>query len=665
MDQRKVFDRFARWEEMSFLFLFLLCYTATGQTPSASNSALSQYQELVEIDKGAFENDEPTTQSFASSWFDVTYDSLALDVNTQTNFLNGEVTIVGICREAGQTTLTLDLNDAMHIDSVYVNGSRSSFMQDPFSFNVTLGQAPQTGDALRATIFYSGYPVATGFGSIVFNTHAGVPWVYSLSEPYGARDWWPCKNDQSDKADSADIVVTCDSAFRVGSEGVLLSVKNFGNGKTAYHWHESYPIASYLISIAISNYAQLTYWFHYSPTDSMEVLNYILPEDVPTASRMLPLVLDMLKIYSGMYGRYPFIREKYGHSEFGIGGMEHQTMTSISTFVENIVAHELAHQWFGDMITCRTWSDLWLHEGFAQYSTALYLEKEYGVDQYWNYMKTQMASGISAVGFVGAPDTSTPKTLFYAPLVYGKGASILHMLRHVLGDSVFFRAMYAYANDPRLMYSNAASQDFERNCEEVSGKNLSYFFQEWLYGEGFPDYQYTWDWKSSGGSGTVSLNITQAPDRINPAFFTMPIDVKISTAEKETTVTVFNNAQSQNFAIDFPENPTSVTLDPDGWILKLAAHIKGAPLSEAQLVQNYPNPFNSSTKITYSIPKAEHVNLSVFNLLGQRVSTIVDAKQFAGTFEYQWSPGNLASGMYIFRLTAGDSQIQKKMILLR
>ena len=646
-----------------FVLLFLIGHSndLPAQAPYHTSDRTSLRLGVSDAEKESLRKTSASMVSEASSWFDVSYDSLALNIDPRTTYLKGVVTIAGTCREDNSSQLTLDLNNALRVDSVRIAGVRCPFVQAPASVIVDLQRAYQSGEILSATVFYEGVPEATGFGSIVFDRHQDIPWVFTLSEPYGAKDWWPCKNDQSDKADSADILVTCDSTYKVGSEGILVSVVNNGDGTSTTHWRERYPIASYLISIAFSNYMQFSNWYRYSASDSMEILNYILPEDSAAALQVLPLVPGMLSIYDSLYGQYPFIKEKYGHSEFTFGGMEHQTMTSIGVFTENIVSHELAHQWFGDMITCRTWSDLWLHEGFAQYSTALYLERKHGMNSYWDYMNGQMNAALSAGGEVGNPDTSTAATLFYAPLVYSKGASVLHMLRHVLGDRTFFRAIYAYANDPQLRYSTATTNDLERNFESVAGKSLAYFFNEWIYGKGYPDYLYSWKWTPPA----LAVTVTQPSDRANPAFFTMPIDLRLTINGKDTTVILFNNALTQTFTVVCASQPTAVSLDPDGWILKREFPASEIPPAVMSLEQNYPNPFNAGTKIRYSLPKTGHVSMQIYDVLGRRVSTLVDARQASGTYEVEWAAGSLASGVYVCRLMTSEGQIEMKMMLLR
>jgi aminopeptidase N len=605
------------------------------------------------------------TETAASPWFDVTYYRLALNVFTQSNSLKGKVTITGICRDSARI-LTLDLVNQMHVDSVLINGLAKAFDQNSDWFDISLSRLYQSGEILSVDVFYEGNPSTTGFGSFVFDSHSGVPWVHSLSEPYGAKDWWPCKNDPSDKADSADIIVTCDSTLKVGSEGTLVSVVNNGNGTSTHHWKERYPIASYLISVAITNYVQFSNWFLYSATDSMEVLNYVLPEHDSTALQSLPRVVNMLAIYSNLFGLYPFIKEKYGHAEISGGSsMEHQTMTSITTFNEDVLSHELAHQWFGDMITCRTWADLWLNEGFAQYCSALYREQRYGVESYWTYMNTQIDQAKLSQGAIGIPDTSSVSALFNSARIYSKGATVLHMLRHVLGDSIFFHSLYAYANNPTLKYSTATIRDFQSVCETVSEKSLAFFFQEWLYGDRFPDYSYSWRWKSSGDSAVIILNIKQTTIGTTPSFYTMPIDIRITAVGIDTTISVFNDAQQQTFTIKCLAKPSAVLLDPEGWILKFSSSESDQPPSTFMLEQNFPNPFNSTTTISYEIPSREQVVLKIYDILGREVATLVDSKQFAGFYEYQWNPQNMTSGIYFYRLSAGSVQMQRKMVLLK
>jgi aminopeptidase N len=613
-----------------------------------------------------FSNRKNIFETTASDWFDVTYYRLDLEVLTQTNYLKGKVTVTGVCRRNNVQILTLDIVNQMQVDSVYVNCIACNFAQHSSSFDITLAGMFSYGEVLSVDIFYEGLPIPTGFGSFIFNSHSGVPWVYSLSQPFGAKDWWPCKDDPSDKADSADIIITCDSTFKVGSQGILVSVVKNANGTATYHWSERYPIASYLISIAVTNYAQFSNWYKYSATDSMEVLNYVLPEHYTDAVADLPKTVDMLAIFSDLFGQYPFIKEKYGHAEFATGGaMEHQTMTSTTKFGEDLVAHELAHQWFGDMITCRTWGDLWLNEGFAQYSAALYHERQYGMDSYRSYMNTQLDQAKMAKGVIGIPDTTSVRNLFDSRRIYAKGACVLHMLRHVLGDSTFFSCLYAYANNPSLKYSTAVIKDFQSICENVSAKNLEYFFQEWIYGDGFPEYNYSWNWKSNGVNSEITLNVEQAIGKTNPSYFTMPVDIHIKSASGDTIVTVHNNAQTQSFHISYPEKPLSVRLDSEGWILKDVYSENDLPPASFELEQNYPNPFNASTTITYHLLKRGMATLRIYDLLGREIATLISEKQSAGYYKQEWNPVNTASGVYIYRLEVGSNVLQKRMTLIK
>lgn len=602
--------------------------------------------------------------STSSEWFDVTYYQLRLNVETSPQLLEGDVTVAGICTADSASLLTLDLMNTMQIDSVIINGKQTLFIQYPSSFSITLDRMYQHGEKISAEIYYHGIPVSTGFGSFTFSSHSGVPWVWTLSEPFGAHDWWPCKDEPSDKADSADIIVTCDSNLVAGSNGILVS-ETIAGSKKVFHWKERYPIASYLISLAISNYVRFSLWFHYSANDSMEIQNFVLPEHEANARAELPSMVDMLSIYSELYGLYPFINEKYGVAEFASGGMEHQTLTSIGTnadgtFDEITLEHELAHQWFGDMITCRTWSDLWLNEGFAVYSVALYKEKKYGTAAYQNYIREQMTPAMGASGRIGEPDTSTQRSLFNNALIYAKGAVVLHMLRHVLGDSVFFRAMYAYAQNSLLKYATASTHDFESVCENISGKNLGYFFDEWIYGENYPHYEYSW----SQHSNTVEIILGQFSGA-HPMFFTMPVDIRLIGNNWDTTITVLTDSLLQKFTVSLQKTVSSVTIDPDGWILKTVLASSDIFPTNFLLSQNFPNPFNPKTMINYQLPVTSHVTLEVFDVLGRKVATLVNEKKQPGTYHAEWDASGMATGIYFYRLTAGTFSATKKMAVVR
>ena len=510
----------------------------------------------------------PSTTA-ATSTMDVTYYRLNLTITTSPQYLSGSVLMKAFSKQDDLEVMTLDLMQSMTVDSVRVAGTSVPFVQSSSSFDITLGRPYNNGELMTVEVFYEGRPGSSGFGSFEFSSHSSTPWVWSLSEPYGAKDWWPCKDHPSDKADSADMFITCETAFKVGSNGKLVTVTDKGDGTHTYHWHEGYPISTYLISVAITNYADFSSWFKYTPTDSMQILNYVLPEHLSSAQSQLPLVVGELQIYSSLFGLYPFINEKYGHSEFGWGGgMEHQTMTSLGGFGDWLTAHELAHQWFGDMITCRNWPDIWLNEGFATFCELVYEEHKYGEGNYWGGINSDMASAKATTASVYVSDSESVGSLFDWNRVYAKGAIVLHMLRHVLGDSTFFHSMYNYATDPAFRFNTAATADFEAVCESTSGKSLSYFFNEWVYGHRYPHYSTGWTADSTGNGYVLTVGVSQTTGTTNPTFFTMPVDFKIVASGWDTTVVFFNDARTQTFSLTIPYKPLSIQLDPQGWILK-------------------------------------------------------------------------------------------------
>lgn len=602
---------------------------------------------------------------------DVTYYRLDLRLSPATSTLQGVVRVTAKVAASSITGVTLDLSGGMAVDSVRMGQTPLPVTRYPSSFLASLPSPLPKDAVLSIDIYYHGTPASTGFGSFQFSAASGSPWIWSLSQPYGARDWWPCKDHQLDKADSADIIVTCPTGLKVGSNGLLRSTTDNGDGTTTFFWAERYPIATYLISIAVGPFVAFSDWYWYGPTDSMEVLNYVLPSHLAVARQELPKTVPMLEIFSRMYGPYPFLQEKYGHSQFGRGGaMEHQTMTSTTTFDEDVLAHELAHQWFGDLITCRTWQDLWLNEGFATYSESLYREARYGTSEYRRMIRGRMTSALNAQGSLFVTDTTTVANLFATSRVYAKGAWVLHMLRRVMGDSSFFRAVRQYAADPRFRYGTAATADFQGICEGVSGTSLAWFFNQWIYGENYPRYTLRWSARPAGDRVMISGQLEQETRTSTPSFFVMPVDVRFTSGSGDTTVIIRSDQRSTIFSLDLPFTPTRAEVDPDLWILREVADPEPLLPVALTLDQNFPNPFNGGTSIRVHFPQRIAATLEVYSLLGARVATIFNGIAEAGVRTWTWDGHDdrgvpVASGVYYARVTAGSTTLTRSMITMR
>lgn len=505
--------------------------------------------------------------------FDALYYGLDLKIDTTAKVIWGAVTMQGKSKVSSLSTVILDLFDNMVVDSIKTGGTNLAFTHSSNLVNITLDRAYALDENFLFTVYYHGHPVEGGFMAFSFRYHGSprVPIISSLSEPYFGRTWWPSKDHPSDKADSADINVIIPSNLIVASNGLLRSVTDNGNGTKTYKWHESYPIVTYLISVAITNYTIFSDYYHYSPTDSMEVRYFVYPEYYSQAVSGYVITVGAIDFYAQTFGEYPFIQEKYGMAHFPWGGgMEHQTCTSLlySWYDPYVIVHELSHQWWGDYITCGDWHNIWLNEGFATYCEALYFEHIYGTSYYHTYMGYLDYTG---GGTIWVQDTTDVGEIF-SSLQYDKAGWVLHMLRHVVGDSAFFRSLRAYYSDPRFAYGTALTADFEGVCESVSGMDLSWFFQEWIYGTYRPNYQVSWMYENLGGTYRVYLHLDQIQST-PPLVFTMPVDVTVSTPSGDTTVVVFNNQRSQDFQFDLHSQPTALILDKDQWILKYSTNV--------------------------------------------------------------------------------------------
>jgi aminopeptidase N len=612
---------------------------------------------------------------------DIAYYALNIIVTNSPDYISGSNLINIKVIASSINSCFIDLRNNLTVDSVLLNEKSAPFVHSINSLEIDLGRTYFQEETFSLQIFYRGLPV----DGLFFRTHGypSKPIIYTLSEPYGASYWYPCKDTPGDKVDSSDVWITASDSLIPVSNGALEKIINNGDGTHTYHWKNHYPIAQYLISLAISNYIQYDTYFHYGENDSMVITHYIFPE---TFDQIKPYIGetsldktdDMISVFSERYGLYPFINEKYGHAEipggfFTATAMEHQTCTSISGFYigfEWIVVHELAHQWFGDKITCKDWHHIWLNEGFATYSEAIYFEAKDGIDAYNEYIQFEMDYAKNAVGSIWVQDITSRGEILNGARSYAKGACVLHMLRGIVADSVFFNIMKTFSNDPSVAYGVATTEDFQLIAENVSGLDLNYFFQEWIYGENYPKYTVHWSKDNfNGDTYLVNLNITQNINK-NPSFFAMPVKIKIYTQLGDTLVTLFNNAQNQDFQITVNGNPDSIKFDYGGWILKdliiIPTSVEESSLQHKfALCQNYPNPFNPLTSIEYRVGSIEYVTLKIYDVLGNEVATLVNEEKPAGTYEVTWNAKNLSSGVYYYQLKADDFIETKKLLFLK
>ncbi len=669
--------------------IFLLSITflnAQNTSEYCSISKIDHYKRLQKSSNINYPGDDR---------FDVTYYKLDLKLNYTQKKIFGVVTVKAKSLVNNLTTMFLDLKNNLTVDSVKLFQDNISYRLNDNKLILTLGTTFNMGDQIEAMVYYNGKPENSGFDSFKFGDHNGTPAIWTLSEPYGASDWWPCKDTPADKPDSSDVWITADSQFVSVSNGTLVGVLNNDDGTKTYKWKNHYPIAQYLISLAVTNYKIYKNYFKYSDSDSMEVIHYNYPERFDdNRKRQLDVTVTALEVYSNLFGLYPFVKEKYGHAEFGWGGgMEHQTVSSMGSFGENIIAHELAHQWFGDKITCKDWHHIWLNEGFATYSAVLFSEVVHGKDSYNSFINTYMRNAKTAVSSIWVKDISSIGEIFDWNRSYTKGAVVLHMLRNIVGDESFFNILKTYIADSDLAYGVATTEDFQKVCEEVTGTDLDYFFREWIYGENYPKYSVTWNPVSNDNGNQIEILITQQ-ENTNPNYFIMPVQIKILGDSKDTLVTLFNNENNQIFNINLSFKPTNIEFDPNNLILKDILSItdvnKNELPSKFELAQNYPNPFNPATTISYTIPKSTHpfrfapsplerglkparrffgggmlVKLKVYDILGKEIVTLVNKKQKPGNYKVTFDATDLPSGIYFYGLTAGDFHQTKKLILLK
>jgi len=588
--------------------------------------------------------------------YDVKYHRIELHIDPEIDTMSGAVTTYFTSSVPQLDLVQFDLRNNLIVDSVTQGVSTLVHRRVGDLVEIDLPTGISDGSLDSVTIHYHGDPTDNPYRSYVREPRrpkSDHPVIWTLSEPYGAHAWWPCKEGLNDKIDSLDIIVTVPNGNKVASNGWLVDTTRIGDDQIRFTWKHRYPIVTYLVAFCVSDYTVFTDMVYRPDGDSVPVVNYLFPEYVPGGREPAKETVKMMNLFDSLFGYYPFSEEKYGHAQMlESGGMEHQTMSFMSGLDYGLVAHELAHQWFGDLITCGSWSDLWLNEGFATYLTYLAKVELLGANEGRSELESIRRRAMSENnGSVFVADTLNRQRLFSGRLTYAKAGLLLHMLRWEMGDDAFFDALRNYLNDPRLRFGTARTSDLQSHLEATSGLDLTEFFADWFYGEGYPSYIVRWT--RNGHQVEVELDQNSNTD-VEHYDVTLPL--KFYGEGRDTVVRLESttNQSSHSLILDFV--PDSLDFDPD-------LHI----IAKAQIFQNediirnlglFPNPGSGVVNVIHNFSDVESVEL--VSLDGKMLFS--PTWKDLGSKMLQIDLSSLSNGLYIISVKGNNGTMRAEFL---
>jgi len=505
---------------------------------------------------------------------DVLHYRIEIELFPEEEEIVSSVLITGLTKTKDIKKIEFNFYDNFDISKVFLNNKLVAYTNEDNRLIIIRNIA--ANDTFYVKVEYSGTPKNLGLGSFNFDNFKGSSVIYTLNEPIYASTWFPCNDVPYDKV-QMDILITNDSSKTSLSNGILTEVINRGSKKT-YHWKTKYPIATYLISISSAKYVHFTDQYIYATSenahfDTMAIDYYVFPEHLDNAKKDFDIHLDAIKFFSEKFGEYPFIKEKYGVVEFmwGLGAMENQTITGIgknfvsgNDFFTGMLVHELAHQWWGNAVTVSGWEDIWLNEGFATYSEALYWENRAG----FSALKSTMNSYL-----INFENTTliNPKNMF-GRTTYNKGAWVLHMLRKEVGENNFFEILRKYYQ--AYKYKNTTTAKFIKLAEKISQKKLTQFFKQWVYeGKGNLEIEYQFENVLIDKNNFVKLRIKQVQSEFENYHFSLEMDL-FNKNRIKTQKEVFINTNDTTVTFQV-ENPISeIIFDSDGWLAAKIQEVK-------------------------------------------------------------------------------------------
>lgn len=585
--------------------------------------------------------------------YDVTYHRLDLKVNPSVQNISGKVT-THYKALSNMNTITFDLVNQMVVSSVKQNNVSLPFIQNANKeLVITLPTTQLAGTSASVEIIYAGTPPNTGH--VFFTTHNNSPIFFTLSESFGDREWWPCKQDMRDKIDSIDLYITSPSQYVAVGNGVEPAAPVISGSDKTTHFHHSYPIPAYLVSVSVANYSTFNQTGGTAP-NTYPIINYVFPEHLTLAQNNLSSIPSFLNFYESLLGTYPYSNEKYGNAEVTTSGMEHPTVSFISNYNRYMMEHEMAHQWFGDKITCATWNDIWLNEGFATFMDQLLIE-HYDGNTAGIFNRTNMINNITSLpnGAVYLTDTEAldEDRIFDGRLSYNKGAMVLNMLRLKLGETTFLQGLKNYINDPNLIYKTAETPDFKAHMEAVYGSSLTDFFNDWIYNQGYPIYTIK---AQNSGPGQVKVLVSQTRSHPSVNYFEMRLPLQFTGTGGQVYTTYVNNTiNNESFTVNVPFTITGVKFDPEKHII---SRNNTATLGidhvdfEKDQIEIYPNPVGTVLTIDHVSPIDK---VTMTNMAGQEI-----AVHFINKDQIDFS--KLSPGVYLVKLHTKNSTKTVKII---
>jgi aminopeptidase N len=604
-------------------------------------------------------------QSEKMNYYDIKHFKLRITVQPKSKFITAACNYTVLINQT-LDTFAIELKQTMSLDSVYLNSRKTAFTHRDDHIYIALNPVAASGVLLDVTFYYKGN-VAAGFHA---GTDAnGLDFTASLSESFQAREWFPAKQLLNDKIDSTDIWITTGAEYKAASNGLLKEVVDLPNSRKQFHWTCRYPLNYYMPCIAVGNY--LEYKNYAKPAaiapDSILIQNFLFNDSAyfNTVKASIDKTPRFIEKMSELFGIYPFYKEKYGHVQADIGGgMEHATMTTLKNFDEHLMAHELGHQWFGDNVTCASWNDIWLNEGFATYIQ--FLMQETLPDLFPTSAASVMTSLHEKVmsspgGGVYIPGESAydERRIFDYRLSYAKGATALHHLRFEMqNDTLFFNTLKAYQQ--KFANSFASTSDFKQLAEQVSGKNLTDFFNQKIYGEGYPTYNVTY-FKQGKDSLVLKVSETTSMPAVTP-LFTGLMEYKLLSTQGDTIIKLNQTANDQTFTVFYPKTPKGIEIDPDNWVLNKDGIItEGVPIIPPvpEKVTVYPNPVKDNFSI--SLPPDRYAIIQLSDVNG-RVLNNYTIPAGAALFKQKIY---LASGVYFLYFMGSKGNEVKKILIKR